>query len=348
MSQHGSIAKNRPVLGVAGFFGHGNYGDELFLKVFEQFFGAEYQLKVLPDLPAKPYFSRPVEDMVAEVDGILLGGGDLIRPWGTDERYFHNAYLRKPVFALGLGVPIRIGSPEEAEKPHIARRYSAFFNHANMKFVGVRDEDSRRWMEKHVKPETAPLVAAPDIVCALSLPEVDKGEDEQVLGIVTRQRPNRDTPDDYSELEKLARQLQERGWRIRHIILGTGIVGWRDVANAGDLDVPGKEIIYSQSLDELSAAIGRCTALASMKFHGSVVATMYGIPSIVLIPTSKNRSFMRRIDRSDLLSKFDATDNLDHFSPRPAPIDDQAVQMLRDQACALMLQVQASVRETIG
>ncbi|MGO4145613.1 polysaccharide pyruvyl transferase family protein [Paenarthrobacter sp. YAF11_1] len=347
-SSPSTATRKRPTLGIAGFFGHGNYGDELFLSVFEEYFGDDYNLKVLPDLPAKPYFSRPIAEMVKEVDGILLGGGDLVRPWGTDERYFHKEYLTKPVFALGLGVPIRVGSPNEAEKPHIAKRYAAFFNHPNMKFVGVRDEDSRRWMENHVAPATAPLVAAPDIVCALTLPEVTRDPEAKILGIVTRQRPDRDVPDDYTQLENLAKELQSRGWTIRHLILGTGIVGWRDIVNAQDLDVPGKEIVYSQDLDELSRAIGECTTLASMKFHGSVVATMYGVPSIVMIPTSKNRSFMRRIGREDLLSKFDAKDHLERFEPRPADIATEDVAMLRKQATDLLLQVQSAVKEAIN
>ena len=114
----------RPVLGIVGFFGHGNYGDELFLSVFEQYFGADFDLRIIPDLPLKPYYSRPVEDKVAEVDAILIGGGDLVRPWGLDERYFNLAYLEKPVFMVGLGVPIRAGMEE---KPHIAKRYARFF-----------------------------------------------------------------------------------------------------------------------------------------------------------------------------------------------------------------------------
>jgi len=334
-------APRRPVLGIVGFFGHGNYGDELFLSVFEEYFGAEFDLVVIPDLPTKPHFSRPVEEKVAEVDAILIGGGDLIRPWSLDERYFNLAYLEKPVFMVGLGVPIRSGSED---KPHITKRYARFFKHPSVKFVGVRDEDSREWVESNIAP-TAPLVSEPDIVCALTLPVVSKKVDgPKVLGIVTRLRPGRETPDDYSRLEELATELQDRGWLIRHLMLGTGRVGKRDVENSGNLDVPGKELVVSEDLDVLSRAIGECTALVSMKFHGTVVATMYGIPSIVAIPTSKNRSFMRRLGREDLLAKFDAVDLLDRFTPEPAPLDLAAVARLRTQATSLMTDLRARVK----
>lgn len=336
----------RPRLGIVGFFGHGNYGDELFLDVYQEHFGEQYDLTVIPDLPTKPYFSRRPHEKVAEVDAILLGGGDLIRPWAIDERYFHPAYLEKPIFMLGLGVPLRSGSQARNNVPHINKRYQEFFQHPNVRFVGVRDESSRSWVESNLQP-SAPLISRSDIVCALTLPQVDKPEGGPILGIVTRFRPGQDVPDDYSQLEALGATLQERGWTIRHIVLGTGIVGQRDLENADDLKLPGKSVIHSENLDDLSRAIGECTALASMKFHGSVVATMYGVPSIVLIPTSKNRSFMRRLNRDDLLARFDAPDLLSRFTPQPEPINPLSVTRRRAEATEALNMVKAELTKTL-
>ncbi|MGY6497649.1 MAG: polysaccharide pyruvyl transferase family protein, partial [Microcella sp.] len=263
------------------------------------------------------------------------GGGDLIRPWSVDERYFHKAYLRKPVYMVGLGVPIRTTDPSLNDRPHVSRRYAAFFQHPSVQFVGLRDDSSRDWVVQHLNP-TAPVVSVPDIVCALDLPTVTKPEGAPILGIATRLRPNQDEPDDYTELARLARSMQSTGWRIRHLILGTGPVGERDRENADDLVIDGKEVFYTEDLDDISRAIGECTALASMKFHGSVVATMYGVPSMVLIPTSKNRSFMRRIGRDDLLSVFNDASLTERFDPPPVAPDAQAVAALRDPAAELM------------
>jgi polysaccharide pyruvyl transferase WcaK-like protein len=333
----------RPVLGIVGFFGHGNYGDELFLSVFEQYFGADFDLMIIPDLTDEPYFSGPIAHRVARADAILIGGGDLIRPWALDERYFNLAYLRKPVYMVGLGVPIRVVMEEN---PHVPKRYRRFFRHPNVKFVGVRDEESRAWVEQTIAP-TAPLVSAPDIVCALALPDVPQPRQDKVLGIVTRLRPDQETPDDYSRLQALATTLQGRGWSIRQIILGTGIVGERDLANASDLNVPGKELVVSENLDDLSRAIGECATLASMKFHGTVVATMYGVPSIVLIPTSKNRSFMQRIGREDLISTFEATDLAEKFTPAPPPLDATAVAALRTRAAAHLVDLNERIKRDV-
>lgn len=334
----------RPILGIVGFFGHGNFGDELFLDVYQEYFGKDYDLVVLPDLLTKPYFSGDIKKRVAKVDAILLGGGDLLQPWNYDRRYWATPYLAKPIYILGLGVPIR---PQEQfpDQPHIIDRHRAFFNHPNIKYIGTRDDSSKQWIEKNLTP-SVPVHSDPDVVCSLTLPPATK-EPVPTLGIVTRLRKP-DRQDDYSELEKLARHVQGNGWKVKHIILGTGVVGERDVKDAETLPIEGKEIVYSQDLDVLNRAIGSLTALASMKFHGSVVATMYGVPSVVLIPTSKNRSFMRRIGRDDLLAKFDAPDLVDRFQPAPAPITPEQVAMLREGAQRPIREVQRLLRRNVG
>jgi polysaccharide pyruvyl transferase WcaK-like protein len=341
-------ASLRPVLGLAGFFGYGNYGDELFLRVFEEHLGADFDLRVLPDQLEAPYFSTQVEGLVAEVDAVLIGGGDLVQPWGMDPRYFNKAYLAKPVVVVGVGVPIRAATATtQQEKPHIVARYSRFFQNENTRLIHARDPQSASWIRSKTSPKVE-VIEAPDIVCGLTLPFVRKPAGPPILGVVTRFRPRRDTPDDYSRIEEVAAHLQGQGWRVRQIILGTGTVGERDYANAADFRVPDKEIIRSENLDELTKAIGECTALASMKFHGTVVATMYGIPSVVMVATNKNRNFMNRIGRSDLLSQFDSPDLISKFSPPPAPINPDAVTEIGARARELLGRVRSTLYREMG
>lgn len=337
----------RPILGIVGFFGHGNFGDELFLDVYREHFGDDYDLVVLPDLLTKPYFSGDITKRVAKVDAILLGGGDLLQPWAYDLRYWSRAYLQKPIYILGLGVPIRARANQSRQKdvPEAIERNRTFLTDPNIKYIGTRDDSSKQWIEKHIQP-SIPVHSDPDIVCALTLPPATK-DPVPTLGIVTRLRSANDQ-DDYSELEKLARHVQSNGWKVKHIILGTGVVGERDLKDAESLPIEGKEVVYSDDLNVLNRTIGSLTALASMKFHGSVVATMYGVPSVVLIPTSKNRSFMRRIGREDLLAKYDAPDLIDRFQPAPAPITPEQVAMLRDGAKRPIRDVQKLLRRNVG
>ena len=58
----------------------------------------------------------------------------------------------------------------------------------------------------------------------------------------------------------------------------------------------------SESIADLTRAIGECAVVASMKFHGCVVATMYGTPAITLITTDKFRNFYKLIERDELVA----------------------------------------------
>lgn len=327
LARRNGNGNERPVVGIAGFFGAGNYGDELFLSVYKQYFGDEFELRVLADLPRKPFYSRPVEKIVDEVDAIVIGGGDILQPWNSDPRYFNHAFLKKPVFVVGVGVPQYKNAKPTSEA--VLRRHTKFLQHPNVQRIGVRDEQSAQWIRKHIHPPREVLVA-PDMVCSLNLPEAHKPEGAPILGIATRQRPNLAEPDDYSRIEELARHAVEKGWRIRHIILGTMEVGRRDVANAEDLDVPGKELVYTEDLDEISRSIGECSAFASMKFHGTVVATMYGIPSIVMIATNKNVNFMKRIGLKANLSSFTDPNLVTKFEERVTPTPEDLERIRKD------------------
>lgn len=325
----------RPVLGLAGFFGAGNFGDELFLEVFEQYLGSDFELKVMADLPSKPFYTRDVREIVSEVDAILIGGGDILQPWGQDPRYFNPAFLEKPVFIVGVGVPLYSGPRAKPARPEIVARHREFLHHPNVRHIGVRDNQAAEWVCSHLSPPIDVRVA-PDIVCALDLPEASKPAGAPILGLVTRFRPNRDEPDDYTRVAELAGAAAADGWRVRHIILGTNEVGRRDRSNADDLDIPGKELVASERLADLSRAIGECTALASMKFHGTVVATMYGVPSIVMIPTNKNRNFMRRIGLESLVSSFDSPELLETFRRRPDVDPHEVARLRRDSEAHLI------------
>jgi polysaccharide pyruvyl transferase WcaK-like protein len=56
-----------------------------------------------------------------------------------------------------------------------------------------------------------------------------------------------------------------------------------------------------------------------MKFHGCVVAAMYGIPPIMLITTDKFRNFYRMIEREELAAHHrheDLPDRLNKYMAR--------------------------------
>lgn len=320
--------------GLCGFYGYGNFGDELFYWVFEQYLGDIIDFEVVHENLYKPYFNQAINDRIKDFDGLIIGGGDIIQPWGIDERYFSEDYLEKKIYVCGVGVPIRVNA-EKLHKDWIVDKYRKLFQSDNMRFIHARDRQSCEWIEKYLEPH-ARVNLAPDIVCSLDMPIVEKKE--KTLGVITRYRPVEEA-DDYTKLEELAKYAQEEGWTIRHIILGSDDVGIRDFANSNDFKVEKKELIYTQSLDEMVKEIGMCTAIASMKFHGTVVATMQTVPSIVLIPTSKNRNFMRRIGLDNQLSKFDSDKLIDVFNQIPDKVCPTKVKSLKLEATALMVEL---------
>lgn len=321
-------------IGLVGFFGWGNFGDELFVETYKASLEPEFEVKVVHDLIKKPYFSRPIDEMIGDCDAFVIGGGDLIIPWALSGLYWREEFLKKPVIINSVGVPTWGGYNKD-----VVLKLREFVNHENVQYVSARDPESAQWIEKHL--HCTKVVEAPDMVCALDLPAVNKPV-EPILGIVTRHR--RSGSDDYSKVYELCERASSYGYKIRHIILGNGFTGQNDQSTADEFNFPGKEKFYSEDIWDQCRAIGECTILASMKFHGSVVAAMYGVPSIVLSPTDKSRNFMRRIEREDLLSNLNDKMLADHFSPFVARVPSLSRELLRKQAQSGLTKLKETLR----
>ncbi len=307
-------AGTRPRVGLVGFYGPGNYGDELFLDVFREHLGTAMDLDVVFDSPRRPYFARPVRDIVREHDAIIIGGGDLLIPWSLGDRYWLTDYLRRPVHIVGVGVPTW-----RPAKASVVTALSRFLRHRNVRSISVRDEESAAWIREHIRPRVA-VEADADLVFALTLPAVERPVEPPILGITVRWRQG---GDDYSAVRALARRGRDLGYRLRTIVLSTGDVRGRDEAALAELDLAGDDVehVVSDDLGVLTRAIGECTMLASHKFHGSVVATGYGVPSISMSTTDKNRNLMRRLGRPEFVCGFDDPALADRLTRPPAPID---------------------------
>jgi polysaccharide pyruvyl transferase WcaK-like protein len=133
-------------------------------------------------------------------------------------------------------------------------------------------------------------------------------------------------------VQRLCEKAKAEGYRIRQIVLATGPIGRADLEAADELILPGKELVVSEDLDDITRAIGESTALASMKFHGTVVATAYGIPSIVLSPTDKSRNLYRMIGQERLLSHLAHKDLPDKLAEVAKPISRETSADLKDRS----------------
>ncbi len=310
-------------IGLVGFFGWGNFGDELFIKAHRQYLGDIATLEPINNLIKKPYFTKAVNEVVENFDAFIIGGGDLITPWTVSELYWKIEYLEKPVFVTGIGVPKWGGYNKNA-----VEKYRKFFQSDSIKtFIG-RDKESADWINKHVKPSILCKNFA-DLICALDLPEPPQSG-EKILGVSLRSR--RGGEDDFTEVRRLCDSAKKMGYTIKHIVLANQSTGKKDYNVIKKFAANDEEILYSESLDEMCMAIGQCSAFVSMKFHGTVVASMYGIPSIILSATDKNLNFSRLLERPDLVSSFKDKYLHKKLAYEPVRIHSQVRNMLRDNA----------------
>ena len=329
----------RPTLGVVGFYGHGNYGDELFLEVFREHLGAAFELRSLLDPASQHSLADRLGAGIRDSGAILIGGGDILIPWTSGTRYWKEIYLRRPVFVAGIGVPAW-----RAPMPHAVTRLRSFFRHPSVRFVGTRDPESTAWVEANLQP-SAPVRTSPDLVCGLTLPTVARPPGQPIFGVAVRSRKE---PDDLTQVRRLCERAVELGYRVRRIVLATGDVRMRDLEATAGLDLPDTELISTDDLAEISRAIGECSVFATMKFHGVIVATMYGVPSIGLMPTTKTRNFLRSIGRLDLLSAYSNPQLPSYLKPDMIPIDPAVPERLHADAVAHLADLRARIEAAIG
>ncbi|MBO9453338.1 polysaccharide pyruvyl transferase family protein [Tropicibacter sp. R16_0] len=298
-------------IALIGYFGWGNFGDELFLSAHRQMLGKTYDLFVANDMTKEPYFSFPVSELVDKADAFLIGGGDLLNPVRVSPLYWKMEYLEKPVFIYGLGVP-----RQTHNRPKVLEHYRTFLNHPNCKMIVARDIESYTWIKENLDPGEK-LVWYPDPVCALARPEATPPK-EKTLGVVMREHRSLDP--NMQPLQDLISKARDMGYKIKHLVLANMELGEGDLERAKIIAQDGDEIFYSDSLDEMCQAISSCSMLASIKFHGMIVATMYGIPSIAMSVTPKNLNFLRMIERSEMAASYTNPNLKDHLPYYPSRI----------------------------
>jgi polysaccharide pyruvyl transferase WcaK-like protein len=162
-----------------------------------------------------------------------------------------------------------------------------------------------------------------------------------IFGLVTRkQKPG---SIGWKNVANLCDRAKMLGYRLRLIILGTGPVGEEDREGAKEFEYPGLEVVTSEDVNDLTRAIGECTVLASMKFHGCVVAFMYGVPTIGLITTDKFRNFYKLTERPELLGHHRHTDLDKRLSFYQARIPGSTIRELRGGASAGLERLRAKM-----
>lgn len=275
-------------IGLIGYYGYGNYGDELFFDALSNGF-QDFSIKRLYDSLEAPYFNTPVEDKLHQIDAVVIGGGDLVIPWSLSPLYWNPAYLEKPVFIVGVGVPTW-----QKSSPAVVAKMKEFFSHDNVQLIHCRDKESGEWIKENLNPN-ADIISGTDLVCSLFNPlEYEPTKSPKAIGLVTRSDQNN------QEKQKIVPGLlscMEKGYSLDHINMGIGQTYRNDQLEILEWDIQPRKVCLPNTISEISEFIKGIDILASQKFHGCVVATMMGKGVLSLSRANKFVNFMRSIER---------------------------------------------------
>ncbi|WP_136604599.1 polysaccharide pyruvyl transferase family protein [Paenibacillus dokdonensis] len=104
-------------IAVCGYYGMGNFGDDLFLRTLQQIFDNHTVF------PWNGYMNP------SEVDRVIVGGGDLITPYSFNSYYFPKELIHHPLWVYGVGIVDQY--PEETWPKEQVDRYRDYIGRAN-------------------------------------------------------------------------------------------------------------------------------------------------------------------------------------------------------------------------
>lgn len=306
-------------IGLVGFFGWGNYGDELFLQNWRNTVGRHHTVSVVHELMEPPYFSRSAREVSQEYDAFVIGGGDLVIPNKISPLYWNRAWLDKPVYVSGVGVPTWL----EHQADDVIEQLRQFFQHPSVEHIGARDLESAQWIRRNLSPNI-PVETHADLVFNMVIPPAVKYE-KPTVGINFRTHRAGANP---AQLLAVCDAMRYHGYDVVNIVLGTGKTRKADLEVARAFPFADQILLDSEDVDELSSYLGGLDLLLSNKFHGTVVASMYGVSSVVLSSTTKSKNLYKTLDREALLSSNEDPQLLGKVQLARMPVSMRAVNEL--------------------
>lgn len=279
--------------GLIGYFGWGNFGDEVFLSQWRDLLGSDRTFRV-NDLLQKPYTSRPAAAVAADAEAFVIGGGDLIRTESISSLYWNRAWTEKPLVISGLGVAQESGR----HRSDVIPRLKSFMAGAHILSFSARDPASQRWIQENLDPSVE-VKLVPDLAYAALYPKPPRQQRSlRTVGMVLNKSV---TPYDLKVLAALLEAEAVGALRLRLLVLATGIQREKEIAQLKSNRLESRAETFS-TVSEMVQAIGQIDILYSAKFHGLVAASAQGIPSRSLRQTSKAESLSLRLGMPQMTS----------------------------------------------
>lgn len=287
-----------PRIGLVGFFGWGNFGDEVMLQCWRRALGSA-SAEPVNALTQRPYFDRPAAAVARDVDALIIGGGDLLHTDSISSLYWNRAWLEKPIIISGIGVALE----QPRERHDVIERLRVFFSSPSVRSISARDSASASWIRERLVPAVE-VQAIPDLAFAAEMPAVTPPSSD-VMRIVLRKTPSER---DIQEVRRLRSWAESAGLDSELLILAIGEEAAREAAAVRSA-IPEVPLRTEPSLQELMRAISTSRLLVTAKFHGAVIAARAGVPSVSLRATHKIEALARLLEHPDIaLPVHDADD----------------------------------------
>jgi polysaccharide pyruvyl transferase WcaK-like protein len=280
---------------VCGYYGMGNFGDELFLAAWQQLFAEHNVFAFTPYLD----FSK--------VDGVIIGGGDLITPYHFNSHYFPLIVANLPTWIYGVGI-VDFYKEETWPEAEVNKNRERI---RTAQRLYVRDEQSAaiaRKIQLH-----ADVQVAPDIVFGYKQPEIPvrRFSLKPTIGVCVFSY-------DEFPLDTMAELLVELSSRYHLVLLpvvnqsNNGYADMRICAAIRDivslrnpsatLTLPGPQYELNTTYRYVQAV----DYLISFKLHPALVALRGGVPVFSLSRMSKVSSLLKAFGLDDFMSDYNA------------------------------------------
>jgi polysaccharide pyruvyl transferase WcaK-like protein len=264
-------------LAAVGYYGFGNYGDELFREVLNRELNG-HRVCFFPQTTQSPYFVEPLSEILRDFDGVIIGGGDLMIPWSWPPYYFDEAWLIRPTFLFNVGVPTWSG-----EDLDVVNRYRRFVRHPNVAQIFLRDPESAKWVEDFLEVKGTVF---PDMAWSEKPLRCHKVDSRLLIVLRAGQ-----TNDHYKIAQRIVQAAHLDGIETKFLIGGIGETAERDLKIISDYGFAESALVFT-SLSAISNEISKSKYILSDKFHVCLTALAEGCEVLGLSGANKFRSIL--------------------------------------------------------
>jgi polysaccharide pyruvyl transferase WcaK-like protein len=271
---------------IAGYYGFGNYGDELFANVFRTFLGEFFQLTFLPDALTDPYFpGEGLASIVERHDLVIVGAGDLLNPQYIPPFYLAEEFLRRKVIIEGVGVPLELGSSETATA-HLGN----FLSSKCVKGISVRDRLSHDFLVENLGIDS---LIKPDITLSLQI----LNQRPKLRTVTISPRAHQDD-EHYAAMIEVAAEIRQSA--TPEVLISSIGDTAKDDMEFSSAYFQSFEQFDFKSIERITDFIASSEIVISDKFHVCLIGLIGGC---TVIPISNSNKFKILLDLSEIVGR---------------------------------------------